>query len=63
MGWVSDVVADNHLRDAVEGRRILLQHQTDCWGRSAGNVIGGVVPRGQDENELLQHAADHGGLT
>lgn len=31
MGRESDVVAGNHLRDAMEGRRAFLQPQTDLW--------------------------------
>jgi hypothetical protein len=50
---ISDIVVDNHLRDAMEGRRTLFQRETDLRGRGAGNVTRGHVPGGHDENELL----------
>lgn len=63
MGRVSNVVADSHLRDAVEGRRILLHHQTDLWRRSTSNVSGRDVSRITDKSELLQQVGCSGGLT
>lgn len=46
-----------------KGRSALLQYQTDLWGISTGNVLGGDAPRGEKEIERLYHAGDQGGLT
>ena len=57
------MVAGSHVQDAVEGRRSLLQHQTDLWGGSASNVPGRDVSRVTDKSELLQQVDCPGGLT
>ena len=63
MRRVSHVVAGNNVRDAVESRRTVLQHQTDLWRMSTGDFRGGNVPREPEERELLQHADYSGALT
>ena len=57
------MAVDNHLRDAIEGRRSLLQYQTDLRRRSASDVPGRDVPRDPDENKRLQYADGDGGLS
>lgn len=63
MGRVSDVVVDDHLQDAMEGRREFLRLQTDLRRRSASDVPGRDGSRDQDESKRLQYADGDGGLS
>jgi hypothetical protein len=47
----------------MEGRRNLLQLQTDLQRRSVSNLPRRDVPRDPDEGERLQYADGYGGLS